>query len=248
MSIGKRRAFDFYPTPVEVIEALLDREEFCGEVWEPACGDGRIVDALKRRGLDAVGTDIQSGDDFFQSHKKSSCIVTNPPYSHATEFVVRAMELAESKVAMLLPLEFLSGVERFGNVWASPHFSLKSLYVFSRRIKFIDGTTPPSSHGWFVWEKGFAGETKIEHLLIISSGSCKSSHKPSRQPIKRKAGIRCRTRHIADFASERLVRGLTWAEILLDWNQVNPETPLPHKERIREAYRRHYCSKGISKR
>lgn len=246
MSIAQRRAYDFYPTPPEVIEALLDREDFRGEVWEPASGDHRIVDALKRRGIDAVGTDIQSGDDFFTTRRTPVCIITNPPYSHATEFVVRALELAESKVAMLLPLEFLSGIERFEKVWDSQHFTLKSLYVFSRRIKFTDGS-PPSSHGWFVWERDYVGDVKIEHLLISRSGTCQSSRK-SRQPVKRTPGMRCRTKHIADFASDRLIRGLTWAEILSDWNQDHPETSLPHKERIREAYRRHYCGKGVSKR
>lgn len=247
MSIGQRREFDYYPTPVEVIEALLDREDFRGEVWEPACGDQRIVRALEKRGITATGTDIQNGDDFFKTRRTPECIITNPPYSHATEFVIRSMELAKSKVAMLLPLEFLSGVERFERVWDSQHFCLKSLYIFSRRIKFIDGS-PPSSHGWFVWERGYSGAVKFEHLLINESGSCRSNRTSQRQPVKRRPGICCRTRHIADFASQRLIQGMTWNEILLEWNKVNPESLLPHKDRIREAYRRHYCCKGVSQR
>lgn len=169
MSIGKRREFDYYPTPVEVIEALLDREEFFGEVWEPASGDDRIVDALKRRGIDAVGTDIQSGDDFFKTRRTPECIITNPPYSHATEFVARSFRLAKHKVAMLLPLEFLTGVGRYQKIWTSTEFGLKSMYVFPRRIQFIKGASPPNSHVWFVWEKGHVGPPKLEHVELGSS-------------------------------------------------------------------------------
>lgn len=217
-------------------------------MWEPACGDQRIVRALEKRGITATGTDIQNGDDFFKTRRTPECIITNPPYSHATEFVARAFKLAKHKVAMLLPLEFLSSVKRYEKIWSSTEFGLKAMYIFSKRIQFIEGASPPNSHVWFVWERGHVGEAKIEHLLISQSGKCQSSRQSSRQPVKGKPGIRCRTRHIADFASDRKIRGLTWTEILGEWNQVHPQAALPHKDRIREAYRRHYCGKGISLR
>jgi len=34
-----REKHDFYPTPPEATNALLDRETFDGPIWEPACGD-----------------------------------------------------------------------------------------------------------------------------------------------------------------------------------------------------------------
>ena len=37
-----RQKDDFYPTPLIAIEALLDHENFDGDIWEPACGDGAI--------------------------------------------------------------------------------------------------------------------------------------------------------------------------------------------------------------
>ena len=37
-----RQEDDFYPTPAYVTQALLDNYRFTGEIWEPACGDGRM--------------------------------------------------------------------------------------------------------------------------------------------------------------------------------------------------------------
>ena len=63
---SKRKPADFYPTPDEVTQALLDfwaipRESL---VWEPACGDGHMVKTLKRNGFKVIGTDIRYGVDF----------------------------------------------------------------------------------------------------------------------------------------------------------------------------------------
>jgi len=41
---------DFYPTPKEATQALLDREEFEGNIWEPACGEGHMSKVLIRNG------------------------------------------------------------------------------------------------------------------------------------------------------------------------------------------------------
>jgi len=161
-----RRKFDFYPTPPDCIEALLDRETFEGQVWEPACGDGRIVSACHRRGLSAFGTDIRTGDDFLQMSKRTDCIVTNPPYSIATEFAVHALRLARLKVAMLLRLEFLSGIERCEQLWR--FHSLKSLLVFAKRVQFGSSGCPQDSHAWFVWEKGHRGPTDIQFIYNVS--------------------------------------------------------------------------------
>lgn len=38
-----REKDDFYATPVWAIDALLDREAFEGEIWEPACGGGGML-------------------------------------------------------------------------------------------------------------------------------------------------------------------------------------------------------------
>jgi hypothetical protein len=46
---------DFYPTPSWVVaDALAEHVELAGvRVWEPACGDGRMAEALRRAGVPA---------------------------------------------------------------------------------------------------------------------------------------------------------------------------------------------------
>ena len=67
---GKRREMDFYPTPPEVTVALVRflRERYlmtdADTVWEPACGDGAMVRALRSEGLTVTASDIQNGLTF----------------------------------------------------------------------------------------------------------------------------------------------------------------------------------------
>ena len=51
---------DLYPTPAWVIAALAEHLELRGlTVWEPACGDGRMVEALRAAGSAHVyGSDV----------------------------------------------------------------------------------------------------------------------------------------------------------------------------------------------
>lgn len=113
-----RNKTDFYETPVEVTEALLDFLEErrhlvleCDEIWEPACGRGKMAEVMRGRGYHVVCTDLhdhgygESGVDFLKKNRGSSWIITNPPFSLATEFVKRAMEL-ERNCAFLVKSQF----------------------------------------------------------------------------------------------------------------------------------------------
>lgn len=55
---GSRASFEFYPTPPEATRALLSVEEFDGDIWEPACGDGAISEVLKAQGYIVHSTDL----------------------------------------------------------------------------------------------------------------------------------------------------------------------------------------------
>src|SRR5207244_1529854 len=53
-----RQKLDQYMTPAWVVEALLKKEHIAGQAWEPACGTGNIVKALKTAGLEVLCTDL----------------------------------------------------------------------------------------------------------------------------------------------------------------------------------------------
>lgn len=166
---GKRNAdnpLDFHPTPKHVTEALVARERFRGLILEPASGDGAIVRVLKTARYVVTGTDIVDGDDFLKTRKTVANVVTNPPYSDgmAEKFCRHALAIAKNKVAMLLPMWFLEGVQRHDLFAGHP---LKAIYVFSRRPTFGSHQECHAPFGtfWAVWDKGYRGRSQIEWIL-----------------------------------------------------------------------------------
>lgn len=148
---GNRRANDFYPTPKECVYALVDflKMPYSARIWEPACGDGAIVDALADRGYHNVfGTDIQTGTDFLTEKKgRVDWIITNPPFSLAEKFIRHANEM-QVPFAYLLKIQYWNSAKR------------KSLYDEIRPKAILPLTWRPDFTGqgnslmdmmWSVW-------------------------------------------------------------------------------------------------
>ncbi len=124
LTVPRRLPNEFYPTPPEATRALLSVETFDGDIWEPACGDGRIAKVLTAQGHAVTSTDLhdygygETGIDFLkQQISRARHIVTNPPYGRglADRFVSRALTLTRQtggKVAMLLNMASLSHPRR----------------------------------------------------------------------------------------------------------------------------------------
>lgn len=173
-SFKDREQDDFYATDPKAVDMLCDLEKFSPVVFEPACGQGHIADALKKRGYSVVCMDLvdrgyggcKIGD--FLAYKQKNIdadIVTNPPYKFAQEFVEKAMETVANghKVAMFLKLTFLETAKRRELFKKYPP---KTVYVASQRIACWPNGRPTSQsmvcYAWFVWQKGFAGDTTLK--------------------------------------------------------------------------------------
>lgn len=171
---GAREKDDFYPTPRRGIDALLSVEKFNGPIWEPACGDGAISLALEAAGYDVLSTDLvdrdfgTSGIDFLMEWQpRAPNIITNPPFKLAVPFVRKSLDLTTGKVAMLLKIAFLEGIERSRLFADSP---LARVHVFSQRLAFVPGGTTSNrkldgggmmAFAWFVWEHGYTGKPEL---------------------------------------------------------------------------------------
>lgn len=157
---------DFHPTPEHVTQALIARERFRGVILEPASGDGAIIRVLRQAGYTVRGSDIVDGEDFLKTRKGVANVVTNPPYSDglAEKFCRHALAIAKGKVAMLLPMWFLEGIQRYDLFVRNP---LKAVYVFSRRPTFGEHQEYHAPFGafWAVWDKGYRGTSRIEWVL-----------------------------------------------------------------------------------
>lgn len=132
---------------------------------------------LEAHGHDVLSTDLIDrgygcgGVDFLTEDNVYDCdIITNPPYKYGKEFVEKALQVVGDghKVAMFLKLQFLEGKTR-GKMFEK--YPPKTVYVSRGRLlcaKNADfdgmraGGGSAVAYCWFVWEKGYAGDTVIK--------------------------------------------------------------------------------------
>ena len=100
-----RNRNDFYPTPESVV-ALIMREiwDDVTQVWEPCAGDGRLVEAMERRGMTVFCGDIVTGQDFFDA-VAAPCptLVTNPPFRPIRKFIDHSFEIGVQRMLLVCP-------------------------------------------------------------------------------------------------------------------------------------------------
>ena len=174
-----RQQHDYYATEPKAVELLLVEEAFAPTIWECACGEGHLSKALTKAGYSVISTDlIYRGFGYpasvdFLSYRDEGCfdgdIITNPPYKYALEFVEQALHVIRphNKVAMFLKLTFLEGQKRKSFFKANPP---KTVYVSSSRLicarngEFEKFGSSAVAYAWYVWEKGYSGDTVIKWI------------------------------------------------------------------------------------
>ena len=111
----KRSVSDFYPTPPEATQALLNFLRLLEgtKVWEPACGEGHMVEVMEQNRLEVIGTDIQTGTDFLQAEIPNGVqwIITNHPFSLAEQFIRRCIQ-HKKPFALLLKSQYWHAKKR----------------------------------------------------------------------------------------------------------------------------------------
>lgn len=170
---GDRQRDDYYATEPKATEWLCKLEKFEGKILEPACGEGHISEVLRRAGYEVISRDMADrgyGEvaDFLAEENRwfDGNIVTNPPYKFAREFVEKALSIIPEgkKVAMFLKLTFLEGKTRKALFRLQPPCRV---WVSSSRLKCaMNGDFSLTNGGaiaytWFVWEKGYKGDTIV---------------------------------------------------------------------------------------
>lgn len=156
-----RKPNDFYETPAWVTEALRPYLVGARMIWDPAAGNGAMVEVLDAwPDVKVRGTDIKSGTDFLKANTVSGelpfdTIVCNPPYSMGQAFIEQALQLTRrqrGRVAMLLRTDFDHAKTRKHLFGGCPEFARK--LVLTSRIRWFAGTTgsPSFNHAWFMWD------------------------------------------------------------------------------------------------
>ena len=106
---GERRDYDVYETPEWAVQALLDVIPI-NPSWtylEPCRASGRFYNHMP---LGSAWGEIREGVDYLNTDYPNhvDCIITNPPYSLAQEFVTKALDDVVSGTIDGVILNFLN--------------------------------------------------------------------------------------------------------------------------------------------
>lgn len=157
----KRQHADWYPTPENVTQVLLDRVKFEGTVSEPCCGDGSLAMVMEAYGYDVIGTDLhdrgygvghgKAFDILKMKELPAPNIVTNPPFNIAAEIIEHLMAMRPKKMALLLKASFWHAKSRQKLFEAYPP---SKIYALTWRPDFLHLKRPTMEVIWCVWEEG----------------------------------------------------------------------------------------------
>jgi hypothetical protein len=160
---------DDFPTPPwatrGLVEHVLGSKDALAAMtcWEPACGAGHMSKVLKEyfhevRSSDAY--DYRYGEIFdfvaTSNHKESyDWIITNPPFRHAEEFVLRGLKVARKGVAVLARSVFLESAGRYRAIFRDTPPS--KFAQFTERVPMVKGrldkkASTATGYAWLVWE------------------------------------------------------------------------------------------------
>jgi hypothetical protein len=168
-------SLDYFPTPPWATRALAEHvmPQFgligCpfNHVWEPACGEGHMAEVLHEYTRSGVyATDVHDYGygrtlDFLHGDHDEfpvlDWIITNPPFAPATDFVRRALDLAQIGVAMFVRTQFLESIDRYERIF-KPHRPTLIAF-FAERVNLCKGRWEPdgstaTAYCWLVWIKG----------------------------------------------------------------------------------------------
>lgn len=179
----ERKPVDFYPTPIEVTQALIPylfQHPFNlskdNVIWEPACGNGAMSNVIKNSFKEVISTDINyygygyPGVDFLECKEPfSSVIITNPPYSEMAEkFIRKGLELTKPYngiICMLLRKEYDSAAGRNDLFNEQSPFCMKiDLLWRPRWFEYVIGDPGPRHNfSWFCWNWNYTGKALLEY-------------------------------------------------------------------------------------
>lgn len=173
----EREPYDWYIEPAWCHELLHQVEAFEGEIVDPACGRGTGLKVAADRGYGVLGVDIVDRrehaafafplrlGDFAERPPINGAdnFIGNPPFSYragiAEIYIRRCLSMARAKVAMLLPVKFLSSQGRYDLFTQTPLTDIRilssrpsmppgSLYVRG----LIEAEGGSVDYMWLVWD------------------------------------------------------------------------------------------------
>lgn len=179
----------------ELLKLVKNDKWYC--IWECAAGNGNLSNWLRENGYYVYATDIKDRGgnnvvpyiDFLKTKRlpivttdsyysvsgkikpriKPFFIITNPPYSLATEFIEHALEILPhgGLYIALMNITYLHGIDRYKRLYSKG--TLREVYVFSKKIHVYKNNIPTGHtsmcvYAWYVFQKGYNGQPTLYWL------------------------------------------------------------------------------------
>jgi len=153
----------FFTTDKTVPSDLLRVENFGKDILDPFCSAGVLAEVLQSNGYIVHATDIQDRGygaiaDFHRTEWETGKydIVTIPPINYnLISAIAKCVEVANNKVALLLPIDVICGEEQYNQLFKD--FPPSKIYAYIETICFYrnskEKVTNKNGYGWFVWTK-----------------------------------------------------------------------------------------------
>jgi len=179
--------FEFYPTPREAIETLIASPwlKLPGGEWiDPCAGTGRIPSVIGSMRTDVHWTLVEIDHrheaalrtitrrrmfigDYLSTAAPSeqfAVMVMNPPFSHALQFVMKAMRHCDT-IVMLQRLNWLGPARA---EWLRRN--QPDVYVLPKRPSFTaDGSTDATEYAWFVWHSALEDDRRVGAITMLDA-------------------------------------------------------------------------------
>jgi hypothetical protein len=148
---------EFYPTPRATVESLINEVTWPSKATygDPCAGDSAIMIPFVKMGLSEPWwwewAEIREGKDYLKDGLTGpvDAIITNPPFSLATDFIDRSLGEALF-VAYLLRLNFWGSRKR-KDWWQGKEPTHQ--FTLSERPSFTGKGTDATEYAWFVWDR-----------------------------------------------------------------------------------------------
>jgi len=158
-----RQTDDWYPSPPEVTQAILEVEQFDGTIWEPCCGDGAIGKLIEAAGYTVVASDINprgygvKRDLFSVQRQVSYNTVSNPPFQlgdgrSVADVIRHLMTLNQRKIALVLKSTYWHAASRLP---IFDEYRPAWIYPLTWRPDFLGLGRPTMEVMWCVWYRGY---------------------------------------------------------------------------------------------
>ncbi|EJL6329877.1 DNA methyltransferase [Vibrio cholerae] len=173
---------ELYPTPAEVVDALLAKLTLRSSdtFLEPCYGTGAIYEKIALPARQKSFAEIQKGIDYLTTDfGQQDVIITNPPFSLTEEFMRKSLkELApDGTMVYLQRLNYLGATKRLP-FWFEIGFPQKTPVIVPRP-RFVKGGNDSCEYAWFIWDKGNRlaiphGLSHIVSIGLVQCDNCKS--------------------------------------------------------------------------